>query len=113
MNNQKTLEIQTQNARTAMYNFGRACEPLVEQFRVVGCMIKEINERPDFQLLVISIKSPRQENPYHFFFWQLVIRFVKARHKDRRYWFELIRASIRDRKQLKVYFMLKGLRLKK
>lgn len=85
------------------YNFGKACKPIISQFAALGRLIQQLNERRDFQLLVISIKARQQSNPYRFFVYQLVVRCVKSGYKDRSYWIKLLYASIRDRKQLKVY----------
>ena len=101
--------VDREGLREAFYNVGKACQPYVAEFAAIGNRIKQLNERPDFQLLVISIKSRGQENPYRFILGQLVVRFVKSKREDKRYWLQLLLACIRERKHLKLCFSLNKL----
>ena len=46
----------------AMLNLGEACRPVLKQFQQATQMIRELNERPDFQFLVMWIRAKQGVN---------------------------------------------------
>ena len=94
--------------KQAVNNFSKvAGQIMIPHLSAAGRLMRQLNERPDFQLLVISLKAREQKNPYRYFLYHVMLRYIKARHKDRKYWFKLLLGCIGARQHLKVYFMLR------